>query len=70
MGRAGGMYEAAPVPPGVVYPASPVRPHTSHARYRERERDSQRGYEQDPKETTSPAALGRPISLFDSDDDR
>jgi hypothetical protein len=39
MGRADGIYEAAPLPPGVMYPAPPVRPHTSHRRYRDSDED-------------------------------
>ena len=33
------MYEAAPLPVGVTYPAPPVRPHTSHRRYKDKDRE-------------------------------
>ena len=128
MGRTGG-YDAAPLPPGVLYPVPPARPHTSHRdRERDRDRDRDKGWDRGEGErerprdvgrewewererdkdrdknrdrdrdrdrreplrnyereregglvakdtgretmTQSPAALGRPISLFDSDDDR
>ncbi|KIJ63436.1 hypothetical protein HYDPIDRAFT_113453 [Hydnomerulius pinastri MD-312] len=100
MGRGavvGGEYEMAPLPPGVTYPAPPIRPQTSHRQHRERDRDGRaegdgergryrdgdrrrdregdRGKDRDgdrernvggsEEMSHSPAALQRPISLFD-----
>ncbi|KAH0830133.1 hypothetical protein J3R83DRAFT_1480 [Lanmaoa asiatica] len=39
--------QTAPLPPGVTYPAPPVRPHTSHRRHKDKERVRDVGRERD-----------------------